>query len=292
MVGPFSLISLYMQNFSFPVWDSHMAEKTEGLFRQLPGLDSTHSIDPVQEAQGNMELIRRLLYELRNLIEEYDFKSAAEEIRFFKDVKPLFSASLIFWSQLFQLRLHQPVGGKGIIRKYWKAELHYLSRFFEQNIGLYEYLRSKGSDMDELYFLRNRTESETSLNSPDLNPHFTTAKDHLVAKILASDRLEQYIVQFLKNETNNPTAVQKLRWTASKASLVELIYALQSSGVYNNGQSEIKEIAETFQHFFQVDLGNYYHVFNEIRLRKKNRTDLLDQLREKVLQKMDALDER
>jgi hypothetical protein len=42
---------------------------------------------------------------------------------------------------------------------------------------------------------------------------------------------------------------------------------------------------------FQVELGNHYHCFNEIRLRKKNRTALLDHLQEKVLQKMDGLDE-
>ena len=41
-----------------------------------------------------------------------------------------------------------------------------------------------------------------------------------------------------------------------------------------------------------MDLGNYYNVFNEIRLRKKNRTSLLDHMREKIIQKMDALDER
>ncbi len=280
-----------MQNFSFPDWASPLTEKVEALFRQLPGPDSTHSMDPIHEAQRNMELIRRLLNELKNLIEDYEFKSPVEEIRFFKEVKPLFSASLTFWSQLFQLRLHKPVGGRGIIRKYWKAELHYLSRFFEQNIAFYEYLRSKDTDMDEIYFLRIRSELEISSISPDLNPRFTTAKDHLVAKILASDRLEQYIVQFLRGEAQRAPTL-KLQWTASKAGLVELIYALQSGGVYNNGQSEIKEIAETFEQFFQVDLGNYYHVFNEIRLRKKNRTSLLDELREKVLQKMDALDER
>jgi hypothetical protein len=280
-----------MQNFSFSDWDSPLAEKTEALFRQLPGQDSPQVLDRVKEAKGNMEVIRRLLHELRNLIEEYEFKSEAEEIRFFKEVKPLFSGSLLFWSRLFQLQLHQPVGGRGIIRKYWKSELHYLSRLFEQHIGFYEYLRSMDTDMDELYFLRNRRESENNSVSPDLNPRFTTAKDHLVAKILASDKLEQYIGQFLRGEVQ-VAPVQKLQWTASKASLVELIYALQSGGVYNNGQSEIKEIAETFEQFFQVDLGNYYHVFNEIRLRKKNRTSLLDQLREKVLQKMDALDER
>jgi predicted nucleic acid-binding protein len=75
-----------------------------------------------------------------------------------------------------------------------------------------------------------------------------------------------------------PSASSKLRWTASKASVVELVYALYAGAVYNNRLAEIKEIAETFEQLFQVDHCNYYHVFNEIRLRKKNRTSLLDLL--------------
>ena len=54
----------------------------------------------------------------------------------------------------------------------------------------------------------------------------------------------------------------------------------------------LKQLVNFFSHYFQVDLGNFYHVFNEIRLRKKNRTQLLDLLKEKVVAKMDELDIR
>jgi len=102
-------------------------------------------------------------------------------------------------------------------------------------------------------------------------------------------RIEDLELRFPKKEASSLLLFQ---WTGSKAALTELIYALQSGGVLNNGLTPIKEIAENFEKIFQVELGNYYHCFNEIRLRKKNRTALLDHLREKVLQKMDGLDER
>jgi hypothetical protein len=102
-------------------------------------------------------------------------------------------------------------------------------------------------------------------------------------------RIEELEKRFPKKELSSLPPVQ---WTGSKAALTELIYALQSGGVLNNGLTGIKEIAENFEKIFQVELGNYYHCFNEIRLRKKNRTALLDHLREKVLQKMDGMDER
>ena len=83
-----------------------------------------------------------------------------------------------------------------------------------------------------------------------------------------------------------------LRWTGSRAGLVELIYALQSGGVINQGRASLLELVKYFETGFQVELSNFYHVFNEIRLRKKNRTVLLDDLREKITRRMDGLDEK
>jgi hypothetical protein len=99
------------------------------------------------------------------------------------------------------------------------------------------------------------------------------------------DQLEKTIADL---ESSGPPPFQ---WTGSKVALTELLYAMQASGVLNNGSIGIKETAQNFEKIFQTDLGNYYHCFNEIRLRKKNRTALLDLLREKVIQKMDGLDE-
>ena len=130
----------------------------------------------------------------------------------------------------------------------------------------------------------------------DLNPKFTTLKDRLVAEIHANDLLERTIHRLIYLHTtlsgNPEKGLPNLQWTASRAGLVELIYALQSGGVYNQGQIGIRELADGFQQLFKVDLGNYYHVFNEIRLRKKNRTVLLDHLREQFILKMDKLDEK
>jgi len=102
-------------------------------------------------------------------------------------------------------------------------------------------------------------------------------------------RIEGLEKRFPKPEAD---PLPSFQWTDSKAALTELIYALQYGGVLNNGLIGVKEIAEKFEQIFQVELGNYYHCFNEIRLRKKNRTALLDHLREKVLQKMAGLDGR
>jgi len=57
-----------------------------------------------------------------------------------------------------------------------------------------------------------------------------------------------------------------------------LIYALYHSRVINNGNLEIKELANELQKLFNIELGDFYKIYSEIRLRKKSRTKFLDDL--------------
>ncbi len=83
----------------------------------------------------------------------------------------------------------------------------------------------------------------------------------------------------------------KQKWTGSKVALVELIYALHAEGVFNNGSSDLKDVAEFFEHTLNVDLGQFHRTFLEIRMRKSDRTKFLNSLRDSVLKRMDEADE-
>jgi hypothetical protein len=80
-----------------------------------------------------------------------------------------------------------------------------------------------------------------------------------------------------------------LRWTDKKVALVELIYALFCSNSLNNGDAEIKEITDSFENLFSVDLGDVYHAFSEIRDRKIEPTKFLDLLKDSLLSKIKEL---
>lgn len=68
-------------------------------------------------------------------------------------------------------------------------------------------------------------------------------------------------------------------WTDSKVALKELIYTLHFEGVYNNGAVDLKDIAEYFEHVFDIDLGQYRCAFIEIRARKRNTHSLNETLK-------------
>lgn len=287
-----------MKKISFSIWNSTAKTLVESLFQKLPFVTIPLSMenDPLEIIENNLKSTQYIIADLCKLIEEHTFQSETEETLFFKQIKPLFSGSLIYWERLQRLYLQMPIGGEAILRKYYKRKLKNLKAFHALQSGFYEYLRGNYDYLDNLYFLRTSRSFEESVNSVDLNPKFTTVKDRLVGEIYANELLEQYIHGLLNKHAEISTHADKdfpaLQWTGSRAGLVELIYALQSSGVYNHGQIGIGQLADSFQQLFNVDLGNYYHVFTELRLRKKSRTALLDHLKERVIQKMDTMDEK
>ena len=82
-----------------------------------------------------------------------------------------------------------------------------------------------------------------------------------------------------------------LSWTGNKADLIEIIYALQTIGVFNKGEASIKEIATVFEKVFHIELGDYYRTFVEIRSRKINQVKFIENLKETLLKRMQYLDE-
>ena len=85
------------------------------------------------------------------------------------------------------------------------------------------------------------------------------------------------------NAFNNQT---KLFWTDNKTDLIELIYALHSSGAINSGTVDIKELASSFEQMFNIELGDYYRTFLEIKSRKINQTKFIDKIKDSLTNKM------
>ena len=83
----------------------------------------------------------------------------------------------------------------------------------------------------------------------------------------------------------------KQTWTDPKTALIELIYAFHSHSSLNNGKADIKEIATNFEQIFNIDLGDYYKTYLEMKMRKNSRTKFLDSLRESLLKRMDDSDD-
>jgi len=247
-----------------------------------------------------ISLIESTFNELKAYISEYSFTDEAEEIQFFKEIKPQIFSKLIYYSSIYKFEMNRPTASDIVQKTYIHKQLGKLKDFFDSNIDFYRYYRAGKTDFDRYYFLRGKQGIHLNLDSFYLerDPLFTTGYDFKVARILANDKLIIYLnteLAKLEHVLNTPIETFNLpkakeTWTDSKVALIELIYAIHTSGSINHGKSDIKKLTAYFEQVFNIELGDVYRTYLEIRGRKGSRVQYLDELRKKLIARMDEAD--
>lgn len=278
--------------------DKKISDYFDGLM-----LKTKAEIQTIESCEGDILIIcQKTLYHLQDVLAElkqfvlsYQFEDNAEEIRFFKEMKPQIVCYLIYYNSLYAIELKCPNGSEDVVKLYYSSELDRLTDYFDSNLNFYQYYRTNATYLDEKYFLRGKHDIHIIIDSNffDYDPQFSTSCDFSIGKILANELLKIYLTNRIK-ELNNEGLRKKrdgycceMVWTASKRALVELIYALEAYGVFNKGGADIKTIAVNFEKMFNIDLGDFYHIYMEMKGRKINRTKFLDSLLKALLRKMD-----
>tara|TARA_R110002124_G_scaffold170518_5_gene338000 strand:+ start:14762 stop:15634 length:873 start_codon:yes stop_codon:yes gene_type:complete len=247
-----------------------------------------------------IEVILKTLETLNGIINKTKFKTNSEEIRFFKEIKPQFTSKLIFYNTLYKIVMKRPNGGTRIVKKYYNNELIKLKAFFDNELEFYKYFRSGSIYLDHKYFLRSKFDIKMSLDSYyfETDRNFATSHDFKVAKILANDLIQLHLENQLIMIDNKDSGEKsqhkpnlKMIWTSPKVSLIELLYALHTEGVFNNGAADLKDIASYLEYIFDVNLGQYHRTFLEIRVRKSDRTKFLTSIKENLIVRMNNTDE-
>ena len=256
----------------------------------------THSANQIKQI---ISFIEERINELKMFIRNYSFKNEQEEILFFKELKPSVCCLLLYYIRLYHIE-EKRLGKTDFAQSvYLSKELKQLEKNNEQIGNFYQYYKLGNTNFDYLYFCRGSYNIllDTSCNSFEKERFFSTNHDYDVANIMANDLLKNYLIAEA-DELNCQLYYQaidvmynhKMQWTDSKTSLVELIYALYSSGCINNGNISLKEMAQFTEAMFQIEIGDPYRTFLEIRGRKKSRTAFLDEMKNKLIETMDKLD--
>lgn len=240
-------------------------------------------------------LVLQKLEEIKKYIKRNGFKDDDEEILFFKQLKPQLVSKLIYFNAIYKIETKRPRGGDKTIKKYLNVELSKIKRYFDANLEFYKYYRTNSTHLDYKFFLRGKHDIKLSLDTYyfEADHNFATSHDYKVAKIIANDLIQVYLEDQLSNNNQRKLLeTPPLNWTGSKTSLIELIYSLHSQGSIDNGNADIKIIAKTFENIFNIDLGDFYHSYLELKGRKINRTKFLDSLRDALIKRMDEQDEK
>lgn len=170
-------------------------------------------------------------------------------------------------------------------------------RFFDKNNAIYRYYRSGETSNDRMYFLRGQFDStlyQESFSS-ERDPLFSTCCDYKIAKILANNRVEDYILDELAKVDESygvPLPKVKLTWTGRKIDLMELIYGQYCAQSLNNGEASLNQIVEYYEFIYNIDLSyTSERAWYDLTTRD-NPTTYIDKMRKLFRERMDGDDSK
>ena len=140
----------------------------------------------LKRSQLCFDACKQTIDELKSFVVKYKFKSVAEEIKFFKEIKPKFTSKLIYHLSLYNIETKKPNGGKEILKNYYVKELQNLKSYFDYNLDFYKYYRANATFLDTKYFLRNKHDIQLTLDAYvfENDTRFSTTHDFKAAMIL------------------------------------------------------------------------------------------------------------
>lgn len=262
---------------------------TKAIFRKITKLNDDLELrinevydddeDLVKVAEKSLLLIDESIRSLKEMISAHHFDHIAEEIYFFKKLKPQFISKFIYYSTILDVESHKPNAGNKAFKKYYEAEQEKLRVFYEEQSEFYSYYRREATYLDHKVFVRNSYDLKMKLSFGFYNfdPSFTTSHDHMVARFLASQQLDQYLKKQLDqlSDSGRAKVLSPLVWSASKVGLIELVYALYQMRCFNGGNVELSEVIKFVERSLDTDLGNFHKTIFEIRNRKQGPTKFL-----------------
>lgn len=252
----------------------------------------------IDEAYEMTLYLQDLLFSIKKFIVEDGFQNNAEEIHFFRTIKPQILGKLIYYNKVYRIETTCPVSNGKLYFGYFSAQLASLKREYIEHIcnsDFYRYYRSGRTDRDETYFRRGNINYHDGLNSIvfEIDPSFSTFFDYKIARIIANELLYSYLLTKINPDENPDIILQKpenskdVFWTDSKNALIELVYALHAAGVISHGKIGIRKISLMFQILFRIPLGDLHHAFHRMKTRTGSRTAFLDQLKISLEEYMD-----
>lgn len=239
-----------------------------------------------------IRICRNTLYQFKKRLLEKEV-STKDEISFFKKTKQIALQPLIYYSEIRSFELQLPKGDFHSQKKFIKRKLAKLNRFFTNNLDFIQYTERGFSHFDVQYYTRAFLDSFHIVSSKFYfqDPDFSTPRDMLLGKVKAYDSLINYLQNRLISPPSEGVPLNgskyNLKWTSSKTALTELVYALHSNRIINNGNTDIKDIADALGELFHFDIGDFYKTYSEIKARKISRTKFLDDLSAGLLSQMD-----
>jgi len=132
---------------------------------------------------------------IQRQVRKHEFQTPAEEIHFFKKIKPRFTSLIEYYTCRYHALLFMPAGDNLEVIRFWKWEMRKTEKFFENNESFCRYMREGATERDPAYFLRaSNNGAQVMLGRVhDVDPRTATPGDRLVTMICAYEMYQVFI---------------------------------------------------------------------------------------------------
>jgi hypothetical protein len=177
-----------------------MSPEYQEYYQQLLATIESHQVSDYPEMEKIEACFKSSLDfwgTIRREVKKQDFGNTAEEIHFFKTVKPLFTSHIEYYTYCYHALLFLPDSDPMEQKRFWKWEMRKIERFRENNQEFCQYIRQGATHRDTEFFVRS-SNITTRARKPqglvhDLDEEMTTSHDHLLTIIGAYDLYEKHI---------------------------------------------------------------------------------------------------
>lgn len=148
-------------------------------------------INEEERIQTCFEIAGNYNEKLKEAVRNHDFEKSADEIYFFKHVKPLFLAEVEFYTYCYHIVLFKTKeieADKKELENFYKRQLVKKEKLRKEHPVFFEYVKEKKTYADLQWFTR-------SINSRD-----SSLFDNLMGKYLAIEKFEDYLKRVMIKE--------------------------------------------------------------------------------------------
>lgn len=172
-------------------WETHYQEMLQELdhYRRLDFSNPSRIVYCFKICMDHWQKIQRY-------VASHTFASEAEEIQFFKIVKPKYTSLIEYYTMVYHAELFKPSGDEER-HLFWRKENARVARFNHEHAAFCAYYKSGCTSMDRVYFMRcsHNCCNEKRNMLYDADDSMIASHGHLATSLLAYEMYEVYVLQ-------------------------------------------------------------------------------------------------
>ena len=203
-----------------PTMDNFINNLEKEIEKKLKTIESA-DLNIMKKSLETSQILVNAFQKVKEFIGSYTFKDEAEEIDFFKEIKPRLFYRLLSYCKIYNIEMNRPVGVDSQ-RAYLIDEIKAINRYNAKRSDFVHYYRSGLTHLDSIYYLRGRIDTALYLELfyYEREPMCSTNCDFKFARLKANEMLMVYLnkeLEALENRQLEQSLPRvRITWVATK----------------------------------------------------------------------------